>query len=98
MNTQKKSADIQPNTLKSTKIISGNLDKIKREAVRQWNPIIPDIITVELCQIQEAFYIGIIPIDEDAVFCQLSCREDALYLEASQALELFQKLWDAGVE
>lgn len=87
----------QPVEKNSPLIMTGEYEEIKRNTVRQWNPVIPELLTVELAEIGGRRHIGLIPVYGPATFLLIpDGGELAHQMEASAALELFQGLYEQG--
>jgi len=80
---------------KPNSIITGADEKIKRNTKCRFNPVIPSILSMEICLIKRKTYIGMITIYDDATFVDTGKRwKDLIKLEHSSLFELFQSLYE----
>jgi hypothetical protein len=77
--------------------ITTSLPSRRPDAVRQWFPVIPDILALEYRKYGQAGYMNIITMADKAVdYIPVPDDINPLEMETSAALELFQCLWEGG--
>ena len=82
---------------KSIEIITGKDGKIKRNTKHSFNPLIPSVLSIEVCLINRKAYLGMIEMYSDSTFVSTDKRwKDLIKMDNDSLFELFQSRWEKG--